>query len=374
MRFKLQLGDVTGAFLEADKLERSNGKLYMSQPHNHHIPGYEADQLFEVIRAIYGLNDSPQQWFVKFNSEAKRTRWVQSHLEPCVFLLWDNSEELQGILGVHVDDVLTGGRGPVYDAALAELKATFPFRKWQEYQGMFCGSWLEQDPETFQITVSQQAFVFKMQRPKLRNRAGENLQVTPEEASSFKSVLGGALWLAKETRPDLSVQVSQGQQQVPHPTLGQARQIGNVVRRAKQYRDQKWVILPMPLTSLRLCLHTDAAFANAKKQGTQAGYLVGVTDDRLSQGLQAPWSPAIWKSYRLKRVLGSTFAGESQVLMDGLGHVEWLGCHLAEVRFKQFSLEQRDSFLQEFKIQAIVDCKSIYDHVQSFASCGSVSD
>ena len=185
----------------------------------------------------------------------------------CISTLGQFSEELQGIMGVHVDDVLTGGRGPVYDTALAELKATFPFLKWQEYQGMFCGSRLEQDPETSQITVSQQTFVDKMQRPKLRNKADENLQVTPEEASSLKSVLGGALWL-----------------------------------------------------------------------------------------------------------VGSTFSGGSQVLMDGLGHVEWLGCHLAEVRFKHFSVEQREKFLQEFKTQAIVDCKSICDHVHSLASPGSVSD
>ena len=31
-------------------------------------------------------------------------------------------------------------------------------------------------------------------------------------------------------------------------------------------------------------------------------------------------------------------------------------------------------FLQRFQIQAIVDCKSIYDHLQQFASPGSVSD
>ena len=42
MRFKLQLGNVTGAFFEADKLERSNGKLYMRQPHNHYVHGYES--------------------------------------------------------------------------------------------------------------------------------------------------------------------------------------------------------------------------------------------------------------------------------------------------------------------------------------------
>ena len=44
MQFRLQLGDVTGAFLEADAIDRTAGKLYMSQPHNYHIPDFHADQ------------------------------------------------------------------------------------------------------------------------------------------------------------------------------------------------------------------------------------------------------------------------------------------------------------------------------------------
>jgi len=190
------------------------------------------------------------------------------------------------------------------------LKKQFPFRKWKLHAGSFCGAELSQCKETFNITVSQESFAEKLQRPKLRMKDSPLLEVTEEETSSLKSTLGGALWLAKETRPDLAVQVSQGQQMLPKPTLGEARTIGNVVRRAKQYKHLTWKILAIPLSELRLVLHTDAAFANAKKQGTQAGYLVGVTNDNLRSGKPAPWAPITWKSYRLKRVVGSTFAGE----------------------------------------------------------------
>lgn len=190
-----------------------------------------------------------------------------------------------------------------------------------------------------------------------------NLEVNDQEVSSLRSCLGGALWLAKETRPDLAVQVSQGQQFMPRPTLGQARTVANIVRRARQHKDMVWKIQSIDFADLRLCLHTDAAFGNAKGKGTQAGYVVGVTDYRLWKGEEAPWSPALWRSYRLKRVVGSTFAGETQVLSDGLGHAEWVACHLAEAIDGNFSLANRSAFLQRFEFQAIVDCKSIYDHL-----------
>ena len=133
--------------------------------------------------------------------------------------------------------------------------------------------------------------------------------------------------------------------------------------------------MPISFEDLRIYLHSDAAFANAKKQGTQAGYLVvGVTTDDLQEGKPAPWSPCVWKSYRLKRIVGSTFAGESQVLSDGLGHAEWIACHLSEAKYRHFDLARRKDFLHDFRLQAIVDCKSIYDHLQSFASPGSIGD
>ena len=369
----MQLGDVTGAFLEADNMTRSEGKLYMAMPTTYPLPGYDKDQLFEVVRPIYGLNDSPQNWFNKHKQTVKEQGWSPSKLYPCVFFLW-HSEKLVGVMGVHVDDVVIGGFGQVFDKKLQMLRSTFPFRKWQEGRGTFCGSMLQQDSTSGSISVSQREFVDKMQKPKLRSKDPISMEVNDEEVTSLKSCLGAALWLARETRPDLSIQVSQGQQLMPMPTLGEAKAVNNVVRRAKQYRELEWIIQPIPVENLRLCLHTGAAFGNAKGKGTQAGYIVGVTNELLQQGKQAPWSPAAWRSYRLKRVVGSTFAGETQALMDGLGHAEWIGCHLAEGMFPNFSLQDRGRFLKQFELQAIVDCKSVYDHLQQYASPGSVSD
>lgn len=47
---------------------------------------------------------------------------------------------------------------------------------------------------------------------------------------------------------------------------------------------------------------------------------------------------------------------------------------LMEAKHFDFSLQARTEFLQELGIQAVTDCKSIFDHLQTFASPSSVSD
>lgn len=96
-KFMLQLGDVTGAFLESDELIRTDGRLFLAGPSNLDIPGYDPEQLYEVIKPLYRFNDSPQRWFGKFSKTVKHDGWVQSKLDHCTFFLWEG-DKLAGCL------------------------------------------------------------------------------------------------------------------------------------------------------------------------------------------------------------------------------------------------------------------------------------
>ena len=141
-KFNLQLG------------ERGSGRLYMAPPRNFALPDHDQEQLFEVIKPIYGLNDSPQKWFMKFEKTVRELGWKPSKLYHCIYFLWED-QLLQGVLGVHVDDALLGGRGGKFEMSIKKLRDTFPFRKWKTGSGSFCGSELFQCPDTHEIIVSQ---------------------------------------------------------------------------------------------------------------------------------------------------------------------------------------------------------------------------
>ena len=118
----------------------------------------------------------------------------------------------------------------------------------------------------------------------VRARAQPEDKATPAEIRSLRECDGAVQWLAKESRPDLAVQVSLSQQAISDPRVRHCRQVNAMARRAKQHHELMWRFLPIPLENLRLVMHSDAAFQNAHGRASQAGYIMSVTDDRLARG------------------------------------------------------------------------------------------
>ena len=117
-------------------------------------------------------------------------------------------------------------------------------------------------------------------------------------------------------------------------------------------------------------LHSDAAFQNVQGGASQAGYIIAVTYDPRRE--LALWSQLTWRSHKMRRIVGSTLAAETQSLSIGLGHAEWIAAHFADARFPNFDVAQRSMFLRNFRSQCVVDAKSLYDHLVSLSSPSSV--
>lgn len=94
----------------------------------------------------------------------------------------------------------------------------------------------------------------------------------------MRGVLGSANWLATESRPDLSVLVSLAQQGLPRPKLRHARLANQAVKRARQFKNLRIIFHPIPLETLRIVLHSDAALQNALNGHSQGSFLLGFTD------------------------------------------------------------------------------------------------
>ena len=125
-RADMELGDVTGVFLESAVLRRQGGKLFLRQPSGG-LPGLHPQQLLEIRLTLYVLNDSPKRWSGSFRCPSEHRLEIFCSGCECVFMFYDpDSEALAGILCLHVDDLLLGGCGTAYRQTVKRTPFTFP--------------------------------------------------------------------------------------------------------------------------------------------------------------------------------------------------------------------------------------------------------
>ena len=69
---------------------------------------------------------------------------------------------------------------------------------------------------------------------------------------------------------------------------------------------------------------SDASYANARGGRTQAGHLLITFEKGLLEGQRVKTNVLHWKSGKLKRVVSSTLAAETQSLGRGVGDLLWM--------------------------------------------------
>ena len=104
--------------------------------------------------------------------------------------------------------------------------------------------------------------------------------------------------------------------------------------------------------------HSDAVFANVGDY-TQAGFVVGFTSDELDKGHNAPWTPAIWRSHRLSRAVGSTLCVEAQSMVSATGKLVRASLILSEALDGPFDVRTYEAVLRRRPPVVVTDCKSL---------------
>jgi hypothetical protein len=94
----------------------------------------------------------------------------------------------------------------------------------------------------------------------------------------------------------------------------------------------------------------------------------------LDKSLEAPWTPAVWKSHKLSRAVGSTLAAKAQSMVSATGTLEWTSLLLSEAIDGPFDVRTYEAVLRRRTPVVVTDCKSLYDHLVSVSSPTAVED
>ena len=115
--------DVKTAFLHGDLDE----EIYMSQPTGFKTAGKD-NMVCKLKKSLYGLKQSPRQWYKRFDSFIRGKKYTRSHYDPCVYYNKLPTREYIYLL-LYVDDMLIASWSrSAIDALNRDLSSEFEMK------------------------------------------------------------------------------------------------------------------------------------------------------------------------------------------------------------------------------------------------------
>ena len=331
-------------------------------------PGVQPGTLFRARGSIYGTKDAGRSWWIKLLHDAKECGWILSQIELALFYLYDESTSpptLIGVMASHVDDLITCGFGEKYEDCMKELTKRLHLKK-KDTEFRFCGKNLIQHADK-SISLEQVDAIEGLEYQTLdkHRRKFPNLPLSEEEKSEFRALIGSMGWIARQTRPDVMVNVSIASQSIGHPCIKNVIDLNKAVKMLKDSADAQWCFKPSNLTleNCAVFVCADSSFANTEGLRSQCGYLVGLTLPAIKDGTETPVLILEATSTSIKRVCRSTLAAEANSFLAGVEAGIYVASLLREIMHPHVPLTTLETEYALKPVLAFTDAKSLQSTV-----------
>ena len=147
--------DFTCAFLNMPLKE----KIYCNQPKGYAVPGKE-NKVFLILKAIYGLKQSPMEWNKGLDAELVSRGYVNVMADRCVYVKRLSNGRLM-IIAVYVDDMLCFCKAvdePIWIKDLTSIGTKFPLKNLGQCK-WFLNMKVIRDRKLKTVSISQEAYI-----------------------------------------------------------------------------------------------------------------------------------------------------------------------------------------------------------------------
>ena len=368
------VGDIKTAFLNGDKTEYDR-EIFAEPPEEvKQMLGLKPHELFRILKAVYGLLHAPRAWADKLAKELTNQGWTQSKLEPCVWRLYDSNQNLCGIIGIHVDDLLCCGTGSVFEQHVRKLRESFPFGSWRDLRKeavTFCGCELRQN-EDGSIDLNQERYAETIQEIPLTRERKEQPQaeLTDPERRQFRAALGALSWRATQSAPWMSATVSYLQGCFKDAIIEDVLQVNKLIRTQRQYSQTYLHFSSRILNPVIVTFH-DASWACRRDGTSQGGLLTMIADKSVLLGNAGEFSMVAWQSKKLPRICRSSTAAEVQTGGHAVDSHEFMKQIVLEwMNPFPIPVREMDTALASMPSVLVTDSKNLYDSVVRIESSG----
>ena len=389
-KWKTRIGDIPNAFMQAraDLLTR---QVLLRPPKDHlqSIPEHlrcNEEQLWVARKPVYGLMDAPRLWYRTVADSLTKIGLTRTRHDPCTFTQRGTTNELEGILIVHVDDVVATGT-PEFLTKIENHLKKFDLKELPEIgeQGTeYCGVRIRYDGEEYYL--DQERYCELIENISFEGRKLDET-LNPADITACRGVLGQLAWVSGQSRPDISCHVSEYVGRLSEaPTVRLLKEINRTVEHVKETAKTSRLKISKltndPNDRLALLIYGDAAWANMPGLRSQSGVLLALVSERdairvqngenkgdLRQGkpteiFNCRFSLLDWSSGRIRRVVKSTFAAELMSLGGAVDRATALGGLLSEITSGP-NKEKRC-----LPLYTLCDCQSVVSNIRSL--CPSI--
>ncbi|CAB1120053.1 unnamed protein product [Ectocarpus sp. CCAP 1310/34] len=198
--------DIEQAFVQSEL----DHEVFMKMPPG---CGSMSEKVVRLNKSLYGLKQASRTFYKRLVSELKRIGFEQSMSDPCV-LRFMMGDEVVGMVAIHVDDILYAGTKSLAEVVVAALGDSLPTKNLGEVK-FFLGCEYIRDRKAGTIEISQESYIrsvlerFNIVRtssiPASLNNDDRSLM--EEEGAGdvpFREVVGSLMWIASQTRADIS--------------------------------------------------------------------------------------------------------------------------------------------------------------------------
>jgi len=323
---KIHQMDVKTAFLNSKLKER----IYIRQPEGFEVEGKE-DWVYLLKRALYGLKQSSREWYRTITAILAEFGFVRCKSDHSIFML--TRDGFTTYLALYVDDLLIISEN---DDHLAEVKRRLAEKFEMKDLGVakkFLGMEIEYGDDG-SITIHQDRYIQSL----LRRHGMEdcNPVSTPLDTSTklvkttdaeaiadpkeYQSIIGGLMFAAIVTRPDIMCAVGQLSQFNSNPSSKHLAAAKRVLRYLKG-TSKLGITYSPPIT--RLTGYSDADWAgDVNTRRSTTGYVVMLNNGAIA-----------WRSKRQITVALSTMEAEYMAMAEAVKELKWMRQFLTELGY-----------------------------------------
>jgi hypothetical protein len=211
----------------------------------------DADKIYKLLKCLYGLRQSAHKWNRDMDATLRRHGFTPTDGDQCVYVRYDENDELLCVLALHVDDVCVSAPDEVLEEIVGQLKSTYEMQ--DEEANWYLKIKIEKSANGKYMALSQPDYaadIVKTMGLEESNSVSTPMEVplckgsdepmTEEEvefmaskAAEYGTVTGMLTHLANMTRPDLAYSVAQLQRFTSCPRKKHWEAMKRIVRYLK---------------------------------------------------------------------------------------------------------------------------------------------